>query len=545
MTIEVTALAPRGEHLLDERLKDETLSSLMEPTWLITEEGQGMISGPEDVMEENLSDYITAKENEAHQLNELYNFMLKNANKMGESLPGYLNRHHKNEMAQENYNLFLQKYNQDMQNFENFGEEKDAPNFLENFDELKQQKNTLNRIGNDRLEGIPSGEYTRLANGGPTSGYGELLPYEPSPLEKQRQGLASFIMKHAPKEGFLSSYKNPYQANQLAENLTFMSEFIPGFGDAQTFREGQFMIDEGDRVTGGVMMGASMLPFLPGTPIAKLANKLQEKIKKAKFDEQREMRNALSGDGGPAYDAADRHRKSWQKNQRKLDEMVAKEKARVKELEISKKEIPPAVQNEFNFKMPVGRDAGEELAIKLSKNPLYHGSQRKGIETLLLPEDLTKLRKGQRYPSAGGIYTLINPRDPRLKYFSEKGSVYSLTPNLKRTLDVENMPQTVRSQLDNLSQYVSRPSRAGIDPKRIEYQINTMLEGGPGSVNKTPSQFSPGVAQVFKDLEYDSVLFPPRKMTGEAETLLSLDPSNLTIADELSFDDLIRTLLDD
>ena len=69
MTIEVTALAPRGEHLLDERLKDETLSSLMEPTWLITEEGQGMISGPEDVMEENLSDYITAKENEAHQLN--------------------------------------------------------------------------------------------------------------------------------------------------------------------------------------------------------------------------------------------------------------------------------------------------------------------------------------------------------------------------------------------------------------------------------------------------------------------------------------------
>ena len=52
-------------------------------------------------------------------------------------------------------------------------------------------------------------------------------------------------------------------------------------------------------------------------------------------------------------------------------------------------------------------------------------------------------------------------------------------------------------------------------------------------------------SQVFKDLEYDSVLFPPRKMTGEAETLLSLDPSNLTIADELSFDDLIRTLLDD
>ena len=52
-----------------------------------------------------------------------------------------------------------------------------------------------------------------------------------------------------------------------------------------------------------------------------LANKLQEKIKKAKFDEQREMRNALSGDGGPAYDAADRHRKSWQKNQRNISRL--------------------------------------------------------------------------------------------------------------------------------------------------------------------------------------------------------------------------------
>ena len=83
MTIEVTAPAPRGEHLLDERLKDETLNSLREPTWLITKEGQGMISGPEDVMEDNLFEYLNARENEGDQLNELYNFMLKNANKMG------------------------------------------------------------------------------------------------------------------------------------------------------------------------------------------------------------------------------------------------------------------------------------------------------------------------------------------------------------------------------------------------------------------------------------------------------------------------------
>ena len=156
MAIEVTTLAPRGEHLLDERLKDETLSSLMEPTWLITPEGQGMISGPEDVMEENLSDYITARENEAHQLNDLYMLMLENANKMGESLPGYLNRQHKSEMAQENYDRFMKKYERDRFNFETFGKDEDVTEFMDPFllDEMRKQKSILDQIETDSLRGI-------------------------------------------------------------------------------------------------------------------------------------------------------------------------------------------------------------------------------------------------------------------------------------------------------------------------------------------------------------------------------------------------------
>ena len=162
MAIEVTTLAPRGEHLLDERIKDETLTSLMEPTWLITPEGQGMISGPEDVMEENLSDYITARENEANQLNDLYMFMLESANKMGESFQGYLNRHHKNELAQENYDRFMKKYNQDMYNLEHFGEDEDVTDFMDPvlLDAMKQQKNI-------RTQYPLNPEYKRLADGGP------------------------------------------------------------------------------------------------------------------------------------------------------------------------------------------------------------------------------------------------------------------------------------------------------------------------------------------------------------------------------------------
>ena len=146
MTIEVTTLAPRGEHLLDERIKDETLTSLMEPTWLITPEGQGMISGLENMMEENLADYIADREDEANQLNDLYMLMLENANKMGESFPGYLNSQREIELAQKNYDLFMKKYDQDMQNFEDFGEEKDIRDLIDDglLDEMKEQKNILN-----------------------------------------------------------------------------------------------------------------------------------------------------------------------------------------------------------------------------------------------------------------------------------------------------------------------------------------------------------------------------------------------------------------
>ena len=82
---------------------------------------------------------------------------------------------------------------------------------------------------------------------------GTIAPYEPSPLEKQQQAIANFLLD----KGIIS---DNYRAQRLAENMTFLSEFIPGFGDVQGVREGKFMMDEGSPMMGGLMMGASMFP---------------------------------------------------------------------------------------------------------------------------------------------------------------------------------------------------------------------------------------------------------------------------------------------
>jgi hypothetical protein len=98
-----------------------------------------------------------------------------------------------------------------------------------------------------------------------TPGEQEILPLELSPLEKQRQGIASLLRR--------LGYDN-YRAQQLAENTTFLSEFIPGFGDVQGMREGKYIFDEGDRVLGAGIMGLSALPFIPvGRMVRNLRNK--------------------------------------------------------------------------------------------------------------------------------------------------------------------------------------------------------------------------------------------------------------------------------
>ena len=253
--------------------------------------------------------------------------------------------------------------------------------------------------------------------------------------------------------------------------------------------------------------------------------KLNDQIKKLRFDYRREMRNADSGDGQFAIDAAN-------KIERKIKTLTNKRDKAISNI----------------------KDPGERKAAELSTISIFHGSPVTGIEkglgTLKLPKELDYLKTGQRTPSSGGIYSVVNPADPRLKSFSEKGSAYRISPNFNRTLDIENMPSDVRGSLDDMLQYISRPSRDtgknNMPLRRMQYQLDTMLEGGAGSVNKTPAQFSEDIANQLMKKDYDSILFPPRNFKGEGETVLALNPEALNITGEIpadQLDDFIRAYL--
>ena len=327
---------------------------------------------------------------------------------------------------------------------------------------------------------------------------GTIGPYEPSPLEKQREAIASMLMRLGEDD--------PYVANKFAEDLTFISEFIPGFGDVQGIREGQFMINEGNPLAGGIMMGASMVPLVPGSAVARQVMKLQQKIKKGKFDEQRELRNASSGgETTAAYAAAEKHRSSWKNTEKKLNNLIA---------------------NEYK-----------------KGNILFHGSQTKGIKNLKLP-------KGQG-TSEGGIYTLVNPTDPRFARYIEglpskggPGSGYVLTPNFSKELDIDNMPEDILRKLTDLELYRGRPSRGGTG--KLDLDINQILRGERFLRSKTPMHIDKDLADIFTKEGYDALRFPRRDMRGEAETIVSLNPKNLDIIDEIAYEDLddyIRQLL--
>ena len=354
---------------------------------------------------------------------------------------------------------------------------------------------------------------------------GTIAPYEPSPLEKQQQAIANFLLD----KGVIS---DNYRAQRLAENMTFLSEFIPGFGDVQGVREGKFMMDEGSPMMGGIMMGASMLPFIPGSPLMRKAEKLQAEIKQARFDQQRELRNMGSGDGDAAFNASERFRKKADKKEKQLNDMIAKQKATPNlEPTTSPKTLPKAVQGELN--------------LQPKQDLLFHGSQTTGLKNLELPT-------GQKQ-SRGGIYSLVNPKDPRFTRYVEglpskgsPGSGYVLQPRFEKELDINNMPEDMLQKLTNLEMYRGRPSRLGSE--KLDFDINQVLRGEQFMRSKTPMNIDKDFADVFTKEGYDALRFPPRAMKGEGETVVALDPSKLDIVDEIPFDqldDYIRTLLND
>ena len=161
---------------------------------------------------------------------------------------------------------------------------------------------------------------------------------------------------------------------------------------------------------------------------------------------------------------------------------------------------------------------------------------------------------------SSGIYSLIDPTDPRFKMFAKgipskggPGAGYVINPNFKNILDIDNIPPDFLKKLEDMDMFRNRPSRdlAGgigdlMSKKRTDFQLDTILRGGPGSINKTPSGLSQDIADIFTKEGYDALRFPPRAMKGESDTIISLNPKNLEITDEIPYDqldDFIRQLL--
>ena len=119
--------------------------------------------------------------------------------------------------------------------------------------------------------------------------YGTIEPYEPSPMEEQTQRIAEFLKRNG--------ISNNASAQRQGENLSMLSEMIPGYGDYVGVREGIDMYQKGDRLGGGIMAVASMLPFIPGSLLAKQATALVDKIRKLDLERTAKMRSLQTPDG--------------------------------------------------------------------------------------------------------------------------------------------------------------------------------------------------------------------------------------------------------
>lgn len=212
------------------------------------------------------------------------------------------------------------------------------------------------------------------------------------------------------------------------------------------------------------------------------------------------------------------------------------------DLRYSTQQDPTLIQDAFSGQYP-------EL------NRLFHGSSERGIKSLEIPKRLFDDAGKEIITknSTGGIYSVVDPADPRFKQFAKgyvskggTGSGYVLEPNFKKPLDMGDIPDDMLSILKDMQMYRARPSRGG--PKKLDFDIDSVLQGNRMLGGRAPSIIDKEFADIFTKEGYDALRFPPRRKGPERSTLVSLDPRNLKIVDEVPYEELgdyIRALLND
>ena len=222
-----------------------------------------------------------------------------------------------------------------------------------------------------------------------------------------------------------------------------------------------------------------------------------------------------------------------------------------------------ALVSEINLSKKLG---GLNLENKIipsltNQNTLYHGSR---INDIPFYKDKNLTIPTQRGKSTGGIYTASELSDPRLlANAGTKGSVYTINPNFKNVFDIDDIvdPRTFKGiqqnkakgnpvgerllEMFNKNESIGPTSiyRQGYRGKNNVYDpelssgIMAMLKGLPGT-GRTPSGFSKDMALPFLDEGYDAIRFPKRPMRGESDTVISLDPKNLEIGEQINPEDI-------
>ena len=169
--------------------------------------------------------------------------------------------------------------------------------------------------------------YERQDGGPLMEDYGTIEPYEPSPMEEQTQRIAEFLKRNG--------ISNNASAQRQGENLSMLSEMIPGYGDYVGVREGIDMYQKGDLLGGGIMAVASMLPFIPASAASiALTKQIRELVAKMKYERGEAAREGanIKIDGDPARRAQRKHlEKAYAYN----DEIFALKKQKGLETEIN------------------------------------------------------------------------------------------------------------------------------------------------------------------------------------------------------------------
>jgi len=249
----------------------------------------------------------------------IYKMLLEEANEKGKSFAGHLNSLDAAGLlegpAGNRYDLFMKKYEQDMDYQRRFGEdlmeERKSGKTKDDEDmdplvlkELIKQRKILFNLRDKRLRGLSSGEYTRLADGGSpeqelvNQRIAELMMEEPvnemratnpDMFERQKLGI----------ERLLSNLYEPRRARDIAETISTGMDFTP-LGDPAAIAEGFQMMGDDQPLMGAALMASSIFTNMPANKLKKLITETKDKLKndipQRIYDARNFMRQTSQGD---------------------------------------------------------------------------------------------------------------------------------------------------------------------------------------------------------------------------------------------------------